>query len=109
MLLSSGQFTFKIPLLSVSALGGMGWSLGLNYLSDNDIESVLGVGFNFPQNIFLTEDPGVVDLWMGSQTVESFVELTPSPPTYGPASSVIFSTPTTRTMRAFRASIALSP
>jgi hypothetical protein len=53
VLLSSGSFSFRRDLLAISAVNGISWGFGLNYLAGNGIDDVLGKGFNFPQNLRL--------------------------------------------------------
>ena len=78
VLLSSGQFTWQKALLSIDALGGVGWSFGLNYLGNSGVDSILGKGVNFPQEARLVELPnGDVDLLTGATTRESFVRTGP--------------------------------
>jgi len=63
--------------LSLSAIGGVGWSFSLNYLSDSNVDDVLGLGFNFPQNMVLEEDTNFVELLRGNNTQgERFDEVT---------------------------------
>ena len=72
-LLSSGQMSFNLPLLSVSALGNSSWCFGLNYLSGNGIDGIFGRGFNYPQNLRLNElGNGDVELLSGDNTAELF-------------------------------------
>jgi len=72
VLLSSGKFSFKPQLLAASALGGIDWAFDLDYLADNDVDSIVGKFFNFNSNVRLTEEGGDVDLQTGWNTRESF-------------------------------------
>jgi hypothetical protein len=84
VVLSSGQFTWRTDLLSIDALGGAGWSFGLNYLGNSGVDSILGKGFDFPRELRLVELPnGNVDLLTGGMTRESFLRTGPN--TYAPA------------------------
>jgi hypothetical protein len=56
VLLSSGAFWFKKELLSLSAVNGIGWSFGIDYLAGNGVNDILGPGFNFSQNVRLSID-----------------------------------------------------
>ena len=75
VLLSSGQFSFRLPLLSIESQGGIGWSFGLDYLSQNAPGGILGDGFNFPQNLHLELDVTNVDVHLltGENTEEIFL------------------------------------
>jgi len=72
VVLSSGQFTFGLPLLSVSSLGGMQWGFALDYLPDNDIDGILGLNFNFSQNLRLEQNGSTVSLLTGHNTKEDW-------------------------------------
>ena len=56
VLLSAGGFSFSRSLLSISSVGGVGWSFGLNYLSTTTVDGLIGKGFNFPQYMRLEEE-----------------------------------------------------
>ena len=90
VLLSSGQFRFSLPLLSIDSVGGIGWSFGLNYLSDSGVSGVLGDGFNFPQNLHLHKDQLTqeVRIVTGGNTGEVFAQgtINGQTVTYTPAS-----------------------
>ena len=71
--LSAGAFSFELPLLSVGSLGGIGWAFGLNYLSGNGVNGIVGPGFNYPDNLSLHQNVGGgVTLYSGQNTVEVF-------------------------------------
>jgi len=75
VLLSSGQFSFDLPLLSIDSVGGIGWAFSLSYLSENAEGRILGNGFNFPQNLRLELDAvDDVHLLTGDNTEEIFIE-----------------------------------
>ncbi|MBI1374571.1 MAG: hypothetical protein GC159_17780 [Phycisphaera sp.] len=74
-LLSSGQFSFKTCLASISSLGGIQWGFGLDFLSDNGIDGALGKSFNFTQNIHFEEMAnGDAVLISGDNTHEMFAD-----------------------------------
>lgn len=74
VLLSSGQFVWSLPLLSIPALGAGGWGFQLNYLPRNDIDGIIGRNFNFTQNLQLIDlGGGDVQLSTGENTRETFV------------------------------------
>ncbi len=74
VLLSSGQFSFQRQLLAIDAVGGIGWSFALRYLAGSGVDSVLGKGFNFPQEMRLFErSDGRIDLLTPGTGVETFV------------------------------------
>lgn len=73
-LLSSGQFTWQLPLLSIPALGGQGWSFKLKYLSDTNFNSMLGPGFGYPQYAYIEElIGGEILLHKGDDTESTFL------------------------------------
>ena len=72
VLLSSGQFIWSLPLLSIPTVGSGGWGFGLSYLPGNDIDGILGKNFNFTQNLFLIDLGGNVQLVMDDNTRETF-------------------------------------
>ncbi|MCE9552379.1 MAG: hypothetical protein K8T91_03255 [Planctomycetes bacterium] len=75
VILSSGAFTFGLPLLSIDSLGGLGWGFDLNYLSSNGLDGMTGLGFNFPQNLRLEELlSGDVELLSGDNGQDLFIE-----------------------------------
>ena len=71
----TGQFQWQLGLLSTGGIGGLGWSFGLDYLSDNGIDGLLGKGWDYPQNVCLQQmggGSGDVQLLSGNQTAEPF-------------------------------------
>lgn len=88
--LSTGQFVFNLPLLSISSVGGIGWGFSLNYLSGSQIDDVLGNHFNFPQQLHLEFTDGgaginMVDVVTGETTVEMFEETSGNSNIYVPS------------------------
>ena len=47
VVLSSGAFNFDLPLLSTPAVGQGGWNFSLSYLSNNNVNDIAGIGFNY--------------------------------------------------------------
>jgi len=72
VVLSSGQFTFRLPLLSIDAFGIAGWRFSLEYLSDSGIDGLLGPNFDFTQYARLMLDGDDVLLATDQNTVEVF-------------------------------------
>ena len=56
--LATGKFVFQKDLLSVRGIGSQGWSFGLNYKSNFDIEGILGKNFAYPQYMYLEQLTG---------------------------------------------------
>ena len=54
--LDQGPFIQRIPLLTIPSIGDMTWSFALNYQSNYAIDSIVGKGFNYPQNIYLERE-----------------------------------------------------
>src|SRR5580704_5369007 len=71
--LSSGAFSFRLNLLSISAINGVSWSFGLDYLAGNGINDILGIGFNYTQNLRLVPISGGVQLASGGNTLDTFI------------------------------------
>jgi RHS repeat-associated protein len=88
VLLSSGMFSFKRDLLAISAINGVSWGFGLDYLAQQDVNGFLGKSFNYPQNLRL--EPAApplpssdVELWTGQNTSDVFTSTGSG--TYAPA------------------------
>ena len=78
VLLSSGRFAFQRSFLSIAAVNNLSWDFGIDYLSGNGVDSVLGKGFNYPQNLHLELQPGGDVHWTsGENTLELFVQTSP--------------------------------
>jgi RHS repeat-associated protein len=73
VLLSAGAFSFRLNLLSISAINGVSWSFGLDYLAGNGINDILGIGFNYTQNLRLVPISGGVQLASGGNTLDTFI------------------------------------
>ena len=61
--------------MSIPSIGGLRWFFGINYQHDNDVDEILGQNFNYPQNVYLKEDPSnsdIVGLFTGENMVEQF-------------------------------------
>jgi hypothetical protein len=73
VMLSAGAFSFRLNLLSISAINGVSWTFGLDYLAGNGINDILGIGFNYTQNLRLVPISGGVQLASGGNTLDTFV------------------------------------
>jgi len=51
--LATGRFIFDKQLLSLASIGSGGWSFGLNYKANFDIDGILGKNFAYPQYMYL--------------------------------------------------------
>jgi hypothetical protein len=73
VLLSTGAFVFQQELLSIEAVGTGSFRFGLNYLSSMVGSMVLGGGFQFAQNVYLSQfSDGDISLSTGAHTFENF-------------------------------------
>jgi RHS repeat-associated protein len=79
------MFSFKRSLLSISAINGISWEFGLDYLAGNGVNGIVGKGFNFPQNLQLQPSGSNVQLLTGQNTLDLFIQT--SPGVYAPASN----------------------
>jgi hypothetical protein len=72
VLLSAGAFSFRLNLVSISAINGVSRAFGLDYLAGNGINDILGIGFNYTQNLRLVPISGGVQLASGGNTLDTF-------------------------------------
>ncbi len=76
VLLSSGQLMITLPLLRVSALGDGAWNFGINYLSGQNPDSLVGIGFNYTQGSVLSQrTDGSIQIATCDNTIEIFTLL----------------------------------
>jgi RHS repeat-associated protein len=76
--LGSGQFSFKLPLLSLAAVGQGDWRFDLDYLSGNGVDDIVGMGFNYTQNTALQEKSGgTISAISGNNVHTNFVSSNP--------------------------------
>lgn len=73
VLLDTGAFVFKRALVSIPSIGGLQWFFGINYQHNSDVDGILGEHFNYPQNVYLKEDPNDSNL-VGLFTAENMVQ-----------------------------------
>ncbi len=78
VLLSAGRFAFQRSFLSLDAIGEISWNFSLDYLAGNHVDSILGKGFNYPQNLHLVSlSNGDVQWTSGENTLEFFLQTSP--------------------------------
>lgn len=55
VVLQTGQFIFSLDLLSAPAVGQGTWNFSIDYLANNGVNDLFGIGWNYSQNYRLTQ------------------------------------------------------
>ncbi len=74
VMLATGEFIFSLDLLSAPAIGGGSWQLSLQYLSNNGVDDLVGLYWNYSQNYQLSQLPnGDIVLTTPDNLQETFI------------------------------------
>jgi|GEM_PF-5678387 len=74
VMLATGEFIFSLNLLSTPAVGGGSWQFSLRYLSNNGVNDIVGLYWNYNQNYQLVQLPsGDIVLMTPDNLQETFI------------------------------------
>ena len=74
VMLATGEFIFSLDLLSTPAIGAGSWKFSLQYLSNNGVDDIVGLYWNYSQDYQLSQLPnGDIVLMTPDNLQETFI------------------------------------